>query len=126
MVHTERDCGKLLGDLQLQVLLVDDRAALDQDLTVEEVQEAIVGLQLGKATDPNALPVDLYKCVANILARHMLALFQEAKTVGSLPPDQREATIVVIHKKGKPQTECSAYRPISLINLEAKVLTNSE
>ncbi|KAJ1203177.1 hypothetical protein NDU88_006970 [Pleurodeles waltl] len=36
-VHAEEDCGEHLGDLQLQVLSADDRAALDLDLTVEEV-----------------------------------------------------------------------------------------
>ncbi|KAJ1085817.1 hypothetical protein NDU88_005942 [Pleurodeles waltl] len=98
-VHTERDCGELLGDLQLQVLSADDRAALDQDLTVQEVREAIGGLQSGKATGPNFLPVELHKCVANIAAPLMPAMFQEAKIVGHLQPDLREAMIVVIHKK---------------------------
>ncbi|KAJ1108804.1 hypothetical protein NDU88_006174 [Pleurodeles waltl] len=36
-VHMERDCVELLGDLQLQVLLAEDKSALEQDLAVEEV-----------------------------------------------------------------------------------------
>ena len=49
-------------------------------------------------------------------------MFKESREKGILPQDQRIATIVAIHKKGKPADSCDGYRPISLIGAEAKIL----
>ncbi|KAJ1165723.1 hypothetical protein NDU88_006140 [Pleurodeles waltl] len=35
------------------------------------------------------------------------------------------ATIVLVPQQGKPPKDCSSYRPISLLNFEAKVLTKA-
>ena len=50
-------------------------------------------------------------------------MFQESKDRGTLPADQRLATIVVIHKKGNPKDDCSSYRLISLLHTEVKIPT---
>ena len=49
-------------------------------------------------------------------------MFEEAYEIGELQEDIRTATIVLIPKPGKPRNKCESYRPISLINSEAKVL----
>lgn len=42
----------------------------------------------------------------------------------SPPPDLCQATVVVIPKPGKPPENCGSYRPISLLNVETKVLAS--
>lgn len=42
---------------------------------------------------------------------------------GLLPPSLREANISLILKKGKCPENCTSYRPISLLNLDLKVLS---
>ncbi|KAJ1166742.1 hypothetical protein NDU88_007139 [Pleurodeles waltl] len=49
--QTYVDCMEFFGDIPLVEILATDREASDQDLTVEEVQRAMVETQLGKAWD---------------------------------------------------------------------------
>lgn len=41
---------------------------------------------------------------------------------GVLPPSMMEANISLVHKKSKPADECSSYRPISVLNIDSKLL----
>ncbi|KAJ1210985.1 hypothetical protein NDU88_006347 [Pleurodeles waltl] len=40
---------------------------------------------------------------------------------GRMPPTMREALLVVLLKSGKLADRCSSYRPLSLINVDAKL-----
>lgn len=41
---------------------------------------------------------------------------------GALPPSLLEANIYLVLKKGKSSEECSSYRPISVLNVDLKLL----
>ena len=88
----------------------------------EEIERAIHGLHSGKALGPNGVPIELYKAQSEVLAPHLLRMFSESRERGCLPENQRLATIVTIHKEGKPKDDCASYRPISLLNAEVKIL----
>lgn len=52
----------------------------------------------------------------------MTTVLAESFQLGSLPPSLNEAIITLISIKGKDPTECASYRPISLLNTDAKIL----
>ena len=89
---------------------------------MEKIEQAIHGLNSGKALGPNGVPVELYKLPPEALDPYLLQMFLESRDRGILPADQRLATIVTMHKEGKPKDDCSSYRPISLLNAEVKIL----
>lgn len=95
---------------------------MESPLTKDEIAQAIRALRPGKALGPNGLPIELYKLCPDKLAPQICNLFEKSRETGILPRDQRLATIVTIHKEGKPRTKCASYRPISLLNVEPKIL----
>jgi hypothetical protein len=56
------------------------------------------------------------------LAPILLKLFQGIKREGTLPKSSYEASITFIPKPNKDITRRENYRPISLMNIDAKIL----
>lgn len=76
----------------------------------------------GKAPGPYGLPIEFYKIFKTKLAEPLLNMFKECFREGTLPPTMRLAMITLIQKPDKPSTECSSFRPISLMCNDTKIL----
>lgn len=107
--------------LTLPSLSEDAKADLDSPITSAEISEAIDKMKGGKAPGPDGLPIDIYKIFKNKLLSPLLDMFVESFNSGKFPPSMCNALIILILKPGKPATKCDSYRPISLINSDAKI-----
>lgn len=50
-------------------------------------------------------------------------MFNESLSSGQLPPTILQAAITLIPKKDKDPLQCASYRPISLLNVDYKILS---
>lgn len=96
---------------------------LDEPITTEEVLATINHMKNNKAPGPDGFGAEFYKVYAQELAPHLTAACNEVMRGGIVPPSWNEATVVVIPKPGRDQTDPKSYRPISLLNNAYKVLT---
>lgn len=82
--------------LILPTLTENDFSLIDSPLTFEEMQKAVANIPNTKALGAYELPSEIYKTYGETLLPELLAMFDEAFKVGSLPHSMNEALIVVL------------------------------
>ncbi len=97
---------------------------LDGPITLEEITKSINSLQSKKSPGPDGSPSEFYKKFHVKLAPLLLSVFDESLDLGMFPLTPRQASITLLPKDGKDPTLCNSYRPISLLNVDVKILAN--
>ena len=120
--ENSEDQSAFLDQLQFRTISDDEKITLDSPLTIAELFEAIGDMNSGKAPGPDGLPIEFYKTFRKLLVRPLLDMYDESFNTGTLPDSLRLALITLILKPNKPPTECSSYRPISLMGCDTKIL----
>lgn len=116
------DFNSFFDDTEIAWLGDDQREFLLAHFEDEEIVSAIMQLQSGKAPGPDGLPDEFYKQFHRLLIPMLRHVFEEARESGILPPSMREAHVISLAKPGKSPLYCESYRPLSLINVDAKIL----
>lgn len=96
---------------------------LERPLDGQEIEHSIKEMQSGKTSGPDGFPVEFYKKFSSQLTPLLLSLFNHSFERSALPQSLTEVLITVLLKPGKDSTECSSYRPISLLNVDMKILS---
>ncbi|XP_053568437.1 uncharacterized protein LOC128658019 [Bombina bombina] len=99
-----------------------NREELESPITIAEILTAIKHLPSDKSPGPDGFTNSYYKEFKQILAPHLLKLFQALDDSHHLQREMLLAHISVIPKPNKPLTEPSSYRLISLLNSDIKIL----
>lgn len=120
--HAPEDLLAYLEKIDIPTLTQTYADKLDAPINIEEIQKALKMMQTGKTPGPDGFPVEFYKTYAEQLAPRLQSLFAHSFQEGRLPDSMHEAIIVVIHKQGKDPKLCSSYRPISLLNVDIKII----
>lgn len=79
-------------------------------------------MRTGKSPGPDGYPPEFFKKFKDKLVPIMLEVFNESLGNGYLPPTLTQAKITLLLKKDKDPTSCGSYRPISLLNVDIKIL----
>lgn len=96
---------------------------LEMPITTNELSIAITSMQGGKCPGPDGFPIEFYRRFLHKLAPVLIDMLHESFASLSLPPTLNQASISLILKKNKDPIACSSYRPISLLNVDLKLLS---
>ena len=76
-----------------------------------------------KTPGTDGYPIEFYAAYEDTLAPKLCEIYTEALKIGCLPTSLEEALIIVLPKQERDPLEVSLYRPLSMLNMDYKILS---
>ena len=115
------EMDKFLEKYNFSKLNQEEIENLNRPITSMDIETIISNLSSNKSPGPDGFTAESYQKFREELTPILLKLFKKIAEEGKLPSSFYEATITLIPKPDKDATKKENYRPISVMNIDAKM-----
>ena len=116
------EMDRFLEKFNLARLNQEEIEITDNPITSTEIETVIKNLPKNKIPEPDSFTGEFYQAFREELMPILLKFFQKIAGEGTLQNTLHEATITLIPKPDKDNTKEENYRPVSLMNIDGKIL----
>ena len=116
------EIDKFLEKHSLLRLNQEEIEYINRQITSTEIETVIKNLPTNKSPGPDGFTGEFFQTFREEITPILFKLFQNMAEGGPLPNTFYKATIALIPKPDKDVTKKENYRPISLMNSDAKIL----
>ncbi|KAF7648191.1 hypothetical protein LDENG_00160580 [Lucifuga dentata] len=122
--HKKEKIEVFFNSINLTRLTAEEADMMASPIKEKEIKENILKLKNNKSPGIDGFPGEYYKMFVNELTPVLCKVYNYALTEGNPPGSWSDAVVSVIHKDNKDPTQCTSYRPISLLCVDLKILTS--
>ena len=119
---TQEEIKQYLGQIQTKRLNEQDMLNLDINITSNECLKALKSFSKNKSPGNDGLSAEFYQKLWPIIGKYLIASIETTFERGYLSTSQTQAVITLIDK-GKDRSKLKNWRPISLLNVDYKIIS---
>ena len=105
-------------------IIQNQQSFCDKDFELTELEEGMKKLPIGRSPGLDCLPVEFYRKMWPNLKLDFLEMVKEVRNTKNLSDSQNKGVIRLIFKK-EDRSDLKFYRPISLLNVDVKIITKT-
>lgn len=122
----QNDSAKFVEGLEVPKLSTEEADLCEDDLSAAEILKALKTMKNGSSPGTDGIPVEFYKFFWNDIKEPLLACFKYSLEANDLAYSQKRGVISLIPKSNElDREEISNWRPITLTNVDYKILTKA-
>ena len=105
----------------MSILLEDLNRDFMRRIRPCEVKEALRQMKTRNTVGPNAIPIEVWKCLGEFGVKWLTNLFNKILQSNKMPDEWRKSTLIPLYKDKGVIQDCSNYRGIKLISHTIKL-----
>ena len=119
----EIEIDSFLNNLNIPKLSEEQKISCEGKITSEECFRLLDTFQTNKSPGNDGIPIEFYKKFLPLINDCFIRCANEFFEKGEFSHSQKHAIITLIEKRGKDRSLIENWRPISLVNVDAKILS---
>ena len=112
-----------LNNLNIPSLTEQQMLSCEGEITSKECAYALETFQLNKAPGNAGIPIEFCKKVWSLVSEPFIRCANECFEKGEMSSFKKQAVIALIEKKRKDRSFLENWRPISFVNVDAKIMS---